>query len=72
MLEYTAELPWDISLDDVERLRGLGEVKLAIVIEGLDRRTVIRELSDEMVGWRYDLGNRDWWQDNLSRGGSVP
>lgn len=72
LLRFKAPLPWDISQDDIERLRGFGAVDLTYVVEGVSRREVIRDVSDEMVGWHHSLGDPYWWQENLSRGRRVP
>lgn len=68
MLRYTADLPWNVAGDDIERLRGLGSIRFVLEIEGVDRKSVIRDLVDLNMGGDYRMGDPDWWSDRLSRG----
>lgn len=63
MTTYRAELPWTLSPEEIEDLRGLGKVEFTLEIEGPSRADVVRELGDEFEwrGW-----GRDFWDDRLS------
>ena len=68
MTIYTANLPWEVSAETVEALRGVGEVRFVFIVhsEDLDvssRADVVRAL-DEEYGWR-GLGE-SFWDDRLS------
>lgn len=65
MTEYTAALPFWLSPEAIEELRGLGAVELTYRIEAPSREDAIRLLGDEYE-WR-GLG-REWWRDALSGG----
>lgn len=67
-LEYRAELPWNVTEDDIERLRGLGEIRITLIVEGETRQGLAKDLAAENKGWRPDLGNPDWWLSKLTRG----
>lgn len=65
MTKYRVTLPWNITDEDIERLRGLGEVEHTLIIEGESKRQVVRDLTYENMGWHPVLGNEEFWQDNL-------
>lgn len=71
VLRYRAYLPQSVTVEDIERLRGLGYVRVVYEIEGSSRGQVIRDLVDENMGWHYALSDPNWWQENLSRGVHV-
>lgn len=70
-LEYRAELPWNVTEEDIERLRGFGEVRITLIVEGENRQKLAKELAAENRGWRSDLGDLSWWLSKISRGRKI-
>lgn len=68
MLKYTTELPWALNPEDIERLRGLGKVRFVYEIQAENRNEAAAMIAGEFQGWRGDLGDEQWWMNNMGRG----
>jgi len=62
---YTAKMPFHITQEDIEALRGLGSIEFVFSIEAPSREDAMRELDAEFE-WRGF--NKEWWRERLSGG----
>lgn len=71
ILEFRMELPFGLNDDDIDRLRELGEVRMTYVIECASRKEAVKDISGAFMGWRSDLGDDVWVNQQLGRGKRI-